>query len=286
MTLANSLALPRDELAQYIFYSKTPFASGYVGGYTSRSYMYSMLHLMGYSYDSREIDMDDLIAQLHEEGRIGEIPKELILSAANNIARRKTGKNIGTKEIERINDSFERRNEIFTSNLPQIELNLLNNEIAVVKTYKTNMPEHEYVDIASIDVGPQYFEEIERLRTGEPGRRRPQEEPINPNPVEPVNPTPVEPINPNPVEPVSSTPIEPVNQQQEEPQLFQEEDFSEGYIAGTTIRRPRAKRVDETEEDYMAFLNRDYDYYFPNEVVRGDILYQPTAERIFTEEHL
>ena len=276
ITLANALALPKEELDRYGYFSRSPYSSGYVGGYTPRSYMYSMLHLMGYSFDPENVNMDDLVAQLQEEGRIGEIPKELIYRAASNLEERKNNRELTDEQLVRISDSFDRRNRIFSSTNARINLNNVGNQIAYVETYKTNMPEHNFVDINAIDVGPQYFEEIERLRTGTP-RRTTQSttaEIVQPQPENPRNEV-VPPVN----QPTQKEPVEV-----QEPTKFTEEDFSEGYIAGTTIRRPRERGIYETDEEYVEFLRNFYNYYFPDAVNNSTEIYQPTAERIFTEE--
>ena len=46
--------------------------------------------------------------------------------------------------------------------------------------------------------------------------------------------------------------------------MFTEEDYSEEYIPGTDIRRPRGRETYETDEEYVEFLERFYNHYFPN----------------------
>ena len=256
MTLANGLAIPRDEFIENCVVSHSPFGAGYIGGYSAYSYMYSMLHLMGYNYNPREVDMFDLVAQLNEEGRVGEIPHDLIYKAANNIAQRNTGSVLTPEARTRIDDSLAQRTEIFNEPNARLCLNRMPNlDVINIPTYKTNMPQHNYVDINAIDIGPIYYQDLDNLRTGEPVTSR------TANPVE-------EPI------------VEP---QQEEQPIFTEEDFSEDYIAGTTIRRPRERGIYETDEEYVEFLERYYNYYFRDAAVHSNTTYRLTRDQIIQD---
>lgn len=40
-------------------------------------------------------------------------------------------------------------------------------------------------------------------------------------------------------------------------------DYGEGFIQGTNIHVPREKKVNETEEEYLAYLDQYYSKYFP-----------------------
>ena len=273
MTLANGLAIPREDFTNNAVLSHSPYGAGYVGGYNASSYMYSMLHLMGYNYDPATVDMFDLIAQLQEEGRIGEIPNDFIYRAANNIQRRKNGQVLSTDARDRIDQSLEQRESVFSEPNARLLLNRTQSQDVInVSTYKINMPIHEYVDIAALDIGPVYYQDHGRVRTGEPITSEPFVEQIHEEPVH--------------EEPVREDP------------MFTEEDFSEEYIAGTTIRRPRARGIYETDEEYVAFLERYYNYYFPeatqqsdstygltrDQVIQDPPIHQPIEEPIFTEE--
>lgn len=277
MTLANGLAIPREDFVNNSMLSHSPFGAGYSGGYTAASYMYSMLHLMGYNYDINEVDMFDLIAQLQEEGRIGEIPNELIINAATNIENRKNGQGLTNEIRERINSSFDRRSTIFSEPNARLCLNRTpNQDVINISTYKTNMPDHEYVDISAIDIGPVYYQDYGNLRTGVPITSEPFEQSNQDEPQ-------IEQSNHNDLEETS---------------MFTEEDFSEEYIAGTTIRRPRERGIYETDEEYVAFLERYYNDYFPearehsdttynlnrNQIIQDQPIYQPVEEQTFTEE--
>ena len=55
--------------------------------------------------------------------------------------------------------------------------------------------------------------------------------------------------------------------------MFTEEDYSDEYIDGTDIRKPRARGIYETDEEYTAFLEEFYNHYFPD--------VEPTTVRIF-----
>ena len=267
MTLANGLAIPRDDFISNAIISHSPFGAGYVGGYDASSYMYSMLHLMGYNYDPARVDMFDLIAQLQEEGRIGEIPNDFIYRAANNIQRRKNGQPLSTEARDRVDASLDLRGVVFKEPTARLLLNRTpNQDVINIATYKTNMPRHEYVDIASLDIGPVYYQDHGRVRNGAPITSEPFVEPIHEEPVE--------------------------------QSMFTEEDFSEEYIAGTTIRRPRARGIYETDEEYVAFLERYYNYYFPeatqqtnttysltrDQIIQDPPINQPVEQPMFTEE--
>lgn len=256
ITLANGLAIPREDFVNNALLSHSPFGAGYVGGYNASSYMYSMLHLMGYNYNPEEVDMLDLIAQLQEEGRIGEIPTELILNAANNIEQRKNGHELTTQTRDKIANSIDLRTAVFTEPSARILLNKsANQEVINVSTYKTNMPQHEYVDISSLDIGPVYYQDLDNLRTGRP---------ITSEPIEPRN-------------------IDGETQINEEQPLFTEEDLSNDYIAGTTIRRPRNREINESDEEYVAFLEEYYNYYFPNACNQSNDIYHLTRNQIIQD---
>lgn len=282
MTLANGLAIPREDFVNNAALSHCPFSARYSGGYNASSYMYSMLHLMGYNFDIAEVDMFDLIAQLQEEGRIGEIPTEIIYNAANNIENRKNNNNLTTDARNRIEHSINNRKRIFSNPTARICLNRTpGKDVVNISTYKTNMPEHAYVDIASFDIGPVYYRNSDNLRTGTPITSEPFAQPGN-------NGTEVE--QPRYEEPEIEQPIEHA--------IFTEEDFSEEYIAGTTIRRPRARGIYETDEEYVAFLERYYNHYFPeataqtdstyrltkNQIIQDPPIYQREEQPMFTEE--
>lgn len=253
ITLANCLALPKEEMDRYSYVSRSPFGAGYVGGYSARSYLYSMLQLMGYNFDYNTTDIDDLIAQLQEEGRIGEIPEEIILETAERIEQRK-GTSLTSEARDRITNSIDNRSQIFTSPTPKVQLNNLNNEVVDVNTYSMNMPNHEYVDIASIDIGPIYHRNISTLRTG----NRPDT------------------VGHTSDEITDTAVIEDVISEEMDPNIFTELDFGEGFIEGTEIRKPRGRRLYETDEEYVAFLERYYNHYFPQAEVE--------EENVFTEE--
>lgn len=260
MTLANALAIPREDFVNNALLSHSPFGAGYSGGYNASSYMYSMLHLMGYNFNPDEIDILDLVAQLQEDGRIGEIPEELIYNAANNIENRKNNQNLNQETRERIRESIEERTIRFPETNARLLLNRTpNQDVINISTYKTNMPRHEHVDIDSIDIGPIYYRDLANLRTGR-GR------------------------------PIISEPIEePVQEEIENNQMFTDEDFDEDYIAGTTIRRPRNREIHETDEEYVEFLERYYNYYFPEACNQSNTIYghtnnQTLQEQLFTEE--
>ena len=267
MTLANGLAIPRDDFTNNAVISHSPFGAGYVGGYNASSYMYSMLHLMGYNYDPETVDMFDLIAQLQEEGRIGEIPNDVIYRAANSIQHRKNGQELSTEARDRIDASLDQREVVFPEPTARLLLNRTpNQDVINVSTYKINMPRHEYVDIASLDIGPVYYQDHGRVRTGEPITSEPFVEPIHEEPVH--------------EEPVRE---EPIHGEPEEPPMFTDEDFDEEYIAGTTIRRPRGRGIYETDEEYVAFLEIYYNYYFPEAAQQSDSTYGLTRDQIIQD---
>ena len=175
LTLANSLAVQPDNLLQSCYFSQSPYSGGFFTTYSPISYLYSMLHLMGYNYDGSTTLPFDVVAELQERGRIGEIPTEMIKTAARNIERRKHPE-MSEEEFsthmsqieERIDNSIYRRNQFYDSNNPAvILLNKTDGSIIDVNTYSNVIPEHEHIDIDAIDMGPVYYQELDTIQTGE-----------------------------------------------------------------------------------------------------------------------
>lgn len=54
--------------------------------------------------------------------------------------------------------------------------------------------------------------------------------------------------------------VEEINLQTDEVNLG----YGDGYIPGTAIKKPRAKLLEETEEQYLEYLDRYYSAYFPD----------------------
>lgn len=255
ITLANSLAITKDDL-KYELISKSPFQTAYDGPiYSANSYMYSMLHLMGYNYNPNTTNQNDLIATLQSENKIGSIPKDQIILAIRNMERRNNPQMTAEQFSNHMNDvmgrvakSFTLTKRIFSNPTPSIIVN--NNNLQKVKTYKDN-PNTIFnkVDIASIDTKPIYYEEIKDLPNGGGINISNKEEPTNAV----IN-------NSNASK---ENPINNIKSNEEQPK-FTEKDFSENYIAGTTIRMPRYRAYNESDTDYVAFLKNYYTYYFPN----------------------
>lgn len=45
--------------------------------------------------------------------------------------------------------------------------------------------------------------------------------------------------------------------------------FDDGYIPGTNVRKPRAKKLEETEDEYLTYLENYYATYLPNGKGKG-----------------
>ena len=182
ITLANALGIQKEDLIKYSELSYSSYPGSYHNTYTALSYMISMLHLMGYNFDYKTTDIFDLIAELQEKERIGEIPTDMIKQAARNIERRKHPemseeefKNHMNSLESRINNSISLRDYIYDSTVPaSIELNksddIINNgnrTIERVSTFRDGIPHHNHVDLDTIDMGPVYYQELDDLPTGE-----------------------------------------------------------------------------------------------------------------------
>lgn len=243
ITLANALSIQRDDLEKNLYTSLNKYNSCYLGGYCSLSYMYAMLHLMGYKFDYNNTEIFDAIASLQQENKIGPLSRETILNAIRNIERR-NNPNMSEEEftthINRINQralkSIDNRASVFNAQNPRIKLNNLGNEVIDVATYKTEARDFEHVDIRTIDIGPIYYENIDRLNVSDGTKTSEQK-------VEPV--------------PVPAGPTSPNNG-------VTENDLSEEYIPGTNIRKPRARNINESDEEYVTFLEHYYNQYFFN----------------------
>ena len=182
ITLANSLSLPREELEKYAYLSLSEYSGGLRTTYSSLSYMISMLHLMGYNFDYTKTNIFDIIAELQERGRVGEIPREMILKAARNVERRKNPEmpeeefsshmtNIENDIINSINSRIFYYDQYSPAKIHLNKEDIIHNNkldtIRNVKTYSMGIPPHEHVDIDKIDMGPIYYNELENLATGE-----------------------------------------------------------------------------------------------------------------------
>ena len=180
LTLANILAIHPKDISENKLLSASPYQSAFNSFYSPENYLYPMLHLMGYNYDETTINPYDVIGELQEQGRIGEIPKDLVMSTARNIERRKHPEmsekefNNHMNDVERrINNSIERRNTFFDKSIPaRINKNIISspneNSIVEVKTYSMEMPHHEHINIEEIDMGPVYYQEQHNTQTKEP----------------------------------------------------------------------------------------------------------------------
>lgn len=265
LTLANSLAIPPSVFNQYSMISKSPFPAYYVSPYTAASYRYSMLHLMGYNYDS-SVNVDDLISELQAQNRIGEIPFEMIYNTARNIERKKNS-NMEDYEFShhmseithRVNSSFYSRSGFFSKKNPSIVLDG-GNAIVNVDTYHSHIDDHEFVDLDKIDIGPVKYQDILDLPSGSCVI---EEEIFEDDDDKNIR------INDTSSSSLSS--------------IFSEEDFSEDYIAGTTIRKPRERNVYESDEDYIEFLKRYYDFYFPKAAEDSSSTYRLTKDQIIQD---
>ena len=246
LTTANALAVQPKDYKNNCSWSRPTYASQYYSHCEAKTYVPPMLRLMGYNYKIEEQDLDDVIASLHEEKRIGEIPRDLLISSLRNVERRihSDMSEIGFNEYfesvqDRANHSIDERDSYFPNTIPQINCNDAAcylgedfNKNVTVSTYNESIPEHNHIDIASIDEGPVNY--IKK--------------------------------NPSKIADDNSSNFD---------DSFKEDDFSEEYIAGTTIRKPRDRNDYETDEDYIDFLDKYYTHYFPNASNNSGDKYKP-----------
>lgn len=180
ITLANLLSIHPDEYFRYASVSASPYFGSYNTDYSALSYMYSMLHLMGYNYDFTKDSPFDVIAELQEKGRIGEIPSDMLLKAITSVERRENNITDHTNLINHMNsiqsniiNSLLARKYLYNMKQPaQVYLNKIDigdnrNEVTPnVNTYSMSIPNHKKIDIDAIDEGPIYYQELENLSTG------------------------------------------------------------------------------------------------------------------------
>lgn len=262
LTLANSLALTPQEFNNYRYISRSPRSSSYIGTYDAESFRYSMLHLMGYNFENYG-EMNDVVQELQDQERIGGIPNDMIIRAARNLERRKHPE-MSEQEFEshmedvldRINNSFDYRQDVFTNIEPQIELFDNEDYVVTVNTYRNQREIHNHIDLDAIDIGPVPYQDLHDLPNGN-------------NPID-------EDIITHELPPIISPGTNAQNQ-------FTEEDFQEGYIAGTTIRKPRFRGTYETDEEYIEFLRRYYEYYLPSAREESNSLYHLTRDQIIQD---
>lgn len=315
ITLGNTLGIQKEDLIKYGQSSYSPYAGSFHNTYDPLSYMFSMLHLMGYNFDYKTTDIFDLIAELQERGRIGEIPTDMIFKAARNIERRKYPE-MSEEEFthhmssieSRIKNSISLRDGIYDSTIPaSIELNKIdiisnNNDRTIerVSTYREGIPPHKYVDIDSIDMGPVYYQELADLQTGEYDQEEIEQEIIDNHQVlygpnqyisEPVveNPQPIT-IN-NPISGQGNRGIIingnvhikgnvniTINNFGQNPN-----NLSSVTIAGTTIRKPKSKKQQEKEQEYKERIDSYYEEYLPQAIKETTSTYRLTKNQIIQD---
>ena len=184
LTLANALSIHPEELLKnyYLGLSASPYFGSYFSDYNALSYMYSMFHLMGYNCDFEKDFILDLVGELQERGKIGEIPLDLIYNAAEKIERRKHPEMKEEEFEDHMDDvesdidlSIDKRDYLYDMNQPaklhlnkyDIQTNSYVDTLKNVKTYSESIPNHKHIDVDSIDIGPVYFQDLDNLNTGE-----------------------------------------------------------------------------------------------------------------------
>lgn len=249
LTLGNMLAVAPSDVEKYLYSSKSDFNMFYSGGYTSESYAYSMLRLMGYSLDN-VADIPDVIAQLQAEDRIGEIPDYIIYETARSIERKKY-RDMSEEEFNnhmaavnnRIKDSLDYRNKRFSKSTPKILLNFGDGNEVEVSTYHQRLENTNEIDLNKIDHGPIYFDDLSDLPSGN----------------------------------------NPINEQEENKNTPSHNPNFGNYIAGTTIRKPRDRGIYESDEEYINYLREYYDKYFPKAAKYSDSVYGLTKNQIIQD---
>ena len=321
LTLANALSIHPEELLKnyYLGLSASPYFGSYFSDYNALSYMYSMFHLMGYNCDFEKDFILDLVGELQEKGRIGEIPLDLIYNAAEKIERRKHPEMKEEEFEDHMDDvesdidlSIDKREYLYDMNQPaKLHLNKYDiytnssvDTLVDVKTYSESIPDHKHIDIDSIDIGPVYFQDLDNLNTGEIRNYNNIPSEVIEEPEEEITTN----ITTNDVEEP-----EPTNEEKEEIYDINEilsngnitingniyingnvnitinnfgqdpNSLSNVTIAGTTIRRPKPIQIDENEEEYEERIDDYYEEYLPQAMKESSTVYCLTKEQIIQD---
>lgn len=256
VTLANQLAIKNS--SRYSNSSKSLYNTNYYLPYSFKSFEYSMLRLMGYDFEDEEVFNDVAIDALQENDRVGDIPTDMLQKTLYTIKKREAVDiNHGYYDdsyVSRVSDDYAKniidlsldyRKTFFSSSEPKILLNGVEGEPKLtipVDVYKHGEKLFTGINIQDRDVGPRMFEVIDDLPNGG------------------LDDT----LNDKGSDLDTNNANVGLDDNINVKTLFTEEDFDEGYIIGTNIRRPRLRKPYESDEDYIRFLDKYYSYYFAN----------------------
>ena len=295
MTIASNLTLSQEEYNEILPYTNYPYEEFFHPfGYEPLGYTIRMLELMGHiPNDQEHINAYEEIYRLTRDGLLEGIDKDVLKRAVDTVLQ-KTGQ---SEEMRNhfsnvIDESFERREYIFgyepaigdstidiipaenPDDNPTIERSSLYYDVTPldrenINNYIENYnPENDIVYNNSNYIPPENSSQSI-------DEEDPVIEEINPevvfeeeNAIEDIEvnsqPAPVVEQAPNPTD--QPTYVEEYNfvDDEENNEVAQEETIDE-YIPGTNIRRPRYRRVDETDEEYERFLEDYYNRVFPQQ---------------------
>ena len=268
MNIATTLSIPYEDYQLYIEDSNLAYEQFYHPTYQPLGYTCRMMELMGFIPEDQEtIDIYDHIYRANEEGLMEGIPEEAVESAIRNVMR-KQGKT--EEEIEeyimQTQDSYMDRPLAFI-NLPADGSNHDNENYFVQEITRENAHQRRE-DLMNSDVDrPIYRNSTYQEPPQDEDMRRmedqPQitDEPFHAN-VDEDNPTRPEPT----LIPIDDTPPRRPSRDDiiDDPVTQELGEFSEDFIPGTNIHRPRVRGDYESDEDYVEFLRRFYEKYFPN----------------------
>lgn len=253
--IANSLTLNRDEYNRYHYVGSNFNSASRSFPFDVRGYSFTALRLMGYDFDpfNKGHDFFDFTSQLVEDGKIGDINPSLIRDSFKRVMMHE--KNISEEEFERVyggefDISMSLRDYSFDLE-PKADITLgsifIDGKDASVLVNPTTVSpvEHKHIDIEEIDPLAANY-----LMYGGLGSKK--------------NSTNKEQV---------TIENEEILEVEENDDTFGEEDFSEEFISGTTIRRPRGRGIYETDEDYVSFLEKYYSHYFPTASKNSSVVY-------------
>ena len=248
MTVADALVLPMEEYYSHVVPTNLYYEQFYHPiGYEPMGYAARMLELMGEGpKEGMGIDAYDTIYRIVEEGRLEGIPPEVILKAIDRVTDF-LGMSPEAKEHYRAmaGGSFMDRKTIFHAT-PAIGGNHQGEKYEVhpltqenIQEYRSQLPEER----------PRYYQTFQE-EVPEEQEKTTQPEP----PTEPRK----EPVNPPKTEPKKDL-----------QDMFE---YSEEYIPGTNIHRPRVRGIYETDEEYVEFLRDFYERHFPGSTYIENLL--------------